>query len=190
MSNKKNAKYSFEEYKLYYESTERVTNRRLSTNKFNYSISTTLILVITYVWNWSNKNSQFSYVAFTITLAISFMAALFCSLWIGTLKDYKLLNTAKFEILNEMSQNLTFGTEKPKVISSNPFQKEWEKLNKMNALEDVNLLNILALKSSNIEFYIPKAFRIIFIIIFLISFVSIITHIDSFIMDWKNLIKL
>lgn len=118
------------------------------------------------------------------------MAVLFCSLWIGTLKDYKLLNTAKFEILNEMSQNLTFGTEKPKVISSNPFQKEWEKLNKMNALEDVNLLNILALKSSNIEFYIPKAFRIIFIIIFLISFVSIITHIDSFIMDWKNLIKL
>ncbi len=190
MSAKKKPGYSFEEFRLYYESAEKVTDRRLSTNKFNYSISTTLLLVIAYIWNWSNVNSQFSYIAFSITLVISLMATLFCSLWIGKIEDYKLLNNAKFDILNEMSQNLIFGDDELNVVSSNPFQKEWEKLNNQNALQNVNSLNVLALKSSNIEFFIPKAFRIIFILIFSISLFLIITHINSFIMDWKSLMQL
>lgn len=191
MSTKENLKkYSFEEFKLYYESAEKVTDRRLSTNKFNYSVSITLILAIAYVWNWSNTSSQFSYVGFTITLVISLMATLFCSLWIGQIKDYKLLNNAKFDVLNEMAHNLAFESEKIDLISSNPFQKEWEKLNKLNALQDVSSLKVIALKSSNIEYYIPKAFRIIFILIAIISIIAIITHFDLFIANWKSLMQI
>ena len=33
-----NSRHSFDEFKLYYESTEKVTDRRLDTNRWNYSI--------------------------------------------------------------------------------------------------------------------------------------------------------
>jgi hypothetical protein len=183
-------KFSFEEFKLYYESTEKVTDRRLSTNKLNYSISITIILSITYVWKWANANPSFTYVGFTISLVISIMAMLFCSLWIGQIKDFKLLNNAKFEVLNEMADNLVFDNENLDIISSNPFQKEWDILKKLNALQDSSSIKIVALKSSNIEYYIPKAFKIIFILIIIISVIPIVINFNEFIQSWRNLIHL
>ena len=46
-------KYSFEEFQLYYESTEKVTDRRQNGNKLNYSICVAVLLAIAYIWNWS-----------------------------------------------------------------------------------------------------------------------------------------
>jgi hypothetical protein len=44
---------SFDEFKLYYESTEKVTNRRLSANTWNYSICIGMIVAMAGIIKWS-----------------------------------------------------------------------------------------------------------------------------------------
>ena len=55
-----NVKLSFEEFKLYYESTEKVTERRLSANTWNYSICIAIIVAIAGIVKWSTGNRSFS----------------------------------------------------------------------------------------------------------------------------------
>jgi hypothetical protein len=42
----RNMRLSFDEFKLYYESTEKVTDRRLETNRWNYSICIATLVAI------------------------------------------------------------------------------------------------------------------------------------------------
>ena len=130
---------SFDEFKLYYESTEKVTDRRLETNRWNYSICIATLV------------------------AIAVLAILFCALWVGQIRDFKKLNNAKFMVLNDMAPNLEFDIKNPgAVVSYRPFEREWDKLSELSALDEVGKSNIIALKSSNIEYFIPKAFGFLF----------------------------
>jgi hypothetical protein len=52
-------KFSFDEFKLYYESTEKVTDRRLSANTWNYSICIAIIVAIAGIVKWSAGNPFF-----------------------------------------------------------------------------------------------------------------------------------
>lgn len=91
------------------------------------------------------------------------MAILFCALWIGQIRDFKNLNNAKFTVLNEMAPRVEFDLGNPgAIVSFCPFDKEWEKLKEMSALQEVGRSNLIALKSSNIEYFIPKAFAALF----------------------------
>lgn len=101
---------SFDEFKLYYESTEKVTDRRLSANTWNYSICIGMIVAIAGIVKWSAGNNFF-YVGITAIVVLCTMAFLFCSLWLGQITDFKYLNNAKFKVLNEMAPpkwNLTW----------------------------------------------------------------------------------
>lgn len=51
------------------------------------------------------------------------------------------------------------------LISYKPFEKEWDALTKAKIAEEISSIKIVALKSSNIEYLIPKAFRILFLLI-------------------------
>lgn len=185
-------KYSFDEYKLYYESTEKVTDRRLENNKWNYSICIGIVLAIAYIWNWSISASTYAFIGLTITSILSFMASLFSSLWIGQIRDFKSLNNAKFEVLNNATHNLAFDVQSSGInfVSFNPFSEEWKKIEVLRALQEEQSYNIIALKSSNMEFFIPKAFRVIFILIFVISIVSIFLHPNLFIDSWNKFLLL
>ena len=62
-----------------------------------------------------------------------------------------------------MAPLIEFDPDKPgAVVSYCPFEKEWTKLSELKALQEVGKSNIVALKSSNIEYYIPKAFAVLF----------------------------
>lgn len=160
-------KLSFEEFELYYESTEKVTDRRLETNRWNYSICLAILVAIAALIRWSLSTVSLLWVGFAGAGVLSVMALLFCLLWIGQIRDFKKLNNAKFAVLNAMAPNLDFDFEKPgAVVSYCPFEKEWAKLAELNALEEVGKANIVALKSSNIEYFIPKAFCVLFTGIF------------------------
>ena len=50
-------KYSFEEYKLIYDSAEKVTDRRISNNKTNYSMSIAILAAIAIIWKWAIDNN-------------------------------------------------------------------------------------------------------------------------------------
>jgi len=157
-------KFSFEEFKLFYESTEKVTDRRLSANRWNYSICTAIVVAIAGLFNWGLTTPAFLIVAVVAGVLLSGMAALFCSLWIGQIRDFKELNNAKFTVLNHMASHVTFGdTEGDPRVSYCPFQREWEALQEAKAVQEVATQKIIALKASNMEYLVPKAFRVLFI---------------------------
>jgi hypothetical protein len=194
MNNKPTKKpcYSFEEFKLMYESTEKVTDRRHTKNTFNYSICVGGVLALAVIANWSVANSQYKYVSFTLIFLLSIMETAYTRLWLRQIKDLKALNTAKFEVLNEMAPLLKFDSTKSgageEIVSYQPFAREWEILKKLNALQNPKRHKIVALKSTDEELFIPKAFQAIFILSTLGSLIAIIFHFTSFIQTWKNIL--
>jgi hypothetical protein len=168
-------KHSFEEFKLYYDSTEKVTDRRLDTNRWNYSICIAILVAIAAIARFSLTTVALVWVGLGAIIILSAMATLFCALWVGQIRDFKKLNNAKFAVLNDMAPRIEFDIEHPGIVESyTPFDREWKKLNELNALSDIGRSNIVALKSSNIEYFIPKAFAVLFVAI-LVAIVVVVT---------------
>lgn len=186
----KQTKYSFEEFKLYYESTERVTDRRIASNNLNYSICVAVLIGIGFLWNWSIDNPSYSYLSLTLVWVLAVVAALYTRLWLAQIKGYKQLNAAKFDVLNKMAPNIVFSDQLSnldiEVISYNPFQKEWEEMEKLGGLQKKKRFNIIALSSSNQEYFIPQSFLGIFLLIMFIAFLSILLHVNFFVIQWEN----
>src|SRR6266478_8052234 len=154
-----NKKVSFEEFKLYYESAERVTDRRLETNRWNYTVCVAILIAIAVITKWSLSTVNLVLLGLAAVMVLCVMATLFCFLWVGQIRAFKKLNNAKFEVLNQMAPDLEFDPDKPGVlVSYRPFEKEWTRLSETNSLEELGKSNIVALKSSNMEYFIPKAF--------------------------------
>ena len=182
-------KLSFEEFKLYYESTEKVTERRLSANTWNYSICIAIIVAIAAIVKWSTGTQPFFYVGLIAVLLLCVMAILFCSLWLGQIVDFKYLNNAKFKVLNDMAPDIEFDISHPNQIKSfTPFEKEWRGLEDAKAAVEIGQRKIVALKSSNIEYFIPQAFRFIFAILSLAVVVAIVFNWSAFINSWKTIL--
>jgi hypothetical protein len=162
-------KLSFEEFKLYYESAEKVTDRRLETNRWNYTVCVAILIAVAVITKWTFATTGLVWVGLSAVTVLCAMAILFCVLWVGQIRAFKNLNNAKFEVLNQMAPNLEFDPDKPgALVSFRPFEKEWTKLSETNSLEEMGKSKIVALKSSNIEYFIPKAFAALFCAILLV----------------------
>jgi hypothetical protein len=160
-------RFAFDEYKMYYDSTEKVTDRRLAMNSWNYGICTATVAAVAAMTTWSWPQPEFRFVAAVTDSALSVMGAIFCTLWIGQIRDFKSLNNAKFEVLNAIAPNVAFGKENDGRVSATPFAKEWEILQRREETRLLETPQIVALRASNIEYLVPKAFRIIFLAIIL-----------------------
>jgi hypothetical protein len=161
-------KVAFDEFKLFYDSAEKVTDRRLSANRWNYSICIAILGAIAAIISWSLGKLAFLITGIVSVVLLAGMAALYCSLWIGQIRDLKELNNAKFSVINEMASFVSFGDgNNEDIISFKPFEKEWDALKKAKIAKEVKSIEIIALKSSNIEYLIPKAFRVLFVLIML-----------------------
>ena len=91
------------------------------------------------------------------------MAMLFCTLWISSILNAKALNNAKFDVITEMAPLVKFSNEPNDARTSfEPFRREWELMEERKHLVKLHETNIIALKSSNIEYLIPKVFFWIF----------------------------
>lgn len=107
------------------------------------------------------------------------MAILYCTLWILQIQDFKQLNNAKFNVLNKMAPKVRFSDSSTDERSSfSPFLKEWNELKEAKAVQEIFNTKIVALKSSNIEYAIPQAFRILFIFILIGSVIILILNWD------------
>ena len=126
----KSTKYSFEEFKLMYESAEKVTDRRLSMNKSNYSIATATFVAIAFFVKFTFESLLFVQIGCVVVLIISFLAIVFTKHWLRQVNDYKLLNTAKFRVINNMSENMSFESQSSgfSLESFRPFKSEWDEL--------------------------------------------------------------
>ena len=136
-----------------------------------------ILIAVAVLTKWSLTTIPLLWVGFAAVAILSVMAVLFCALWVGQIRDFKKLNNAKFAVLNAMAPDLEFDAEKPgMVVSYCPFEKEWAKLTELNALDEVGRANIIALKSSNIEYFIPKAFGLLFAGILVVLIVVVIAN--------------
>lgn len=159
----------FDEFKLFYESTEKVIDRRLATNKWNYSISAALLFSIAIIFNWSISSPSFLIPSVFIIFILGIMGIIYSSYWIAQIKDFKQLNNAKFDVLNKMAPLISFGeTLDDSRTSFRPFEKEWNILEKSKAIQKSSNSNLITMKSSNMEYIIPKSFRILYIILILV----------------------
>jgi hypothetical protein len=160
--------YTFDEFELYYQSTEKVTDRRLALNAWNYGLCLALMGGIGLVTAWTISKPAFQLVSVVTTSAFAVMGLLLCSLWIGQIRDFKMLNNAKFEVLNAMAPKVRF-PDLANSRSAEPFAKEWQILESNRSTQEISSMNIITLKASNAEFLVPRAFMTIFAGIILIS---------------------
>jgi hypothetical protein len=187
----RNTTCSFEEFKLIYDSAEKVTDRRLAKNSQNYSISVGIILAIAVIANWSISNPPYRFSGFTLIAVISGMASVYAKLWLKQILDFKLLNTAKFEVLNEMAPYIEFPAKtngEKSIVSYQPFKREWEIMSEMKALQNTRQYGFKALKSTSEELFVPNAFFVIFTATTSVSLVAILLNIQEFVEGWKTLL--
>lgn len=158
----------FEEFRMYLESAERTTDRRLALNKSNASLSLLIMAGIGAIVSWSFGKDDVEPYAVTIIAAIALLAAIFCRWWLQQIVSYKELNAAKFEVLNEMASRIMFpDAGEESCFSHQPFAREWEILKKKKSLRPFK--SGLALGASLSELTVPKTFIVSFSVIFVAS---------------------
>jgi ABC-type multidrug transport system fused ATPase/permease subunit len=169
-------RFHFDEFKMFYESTEKVIDRKYLINKWNYTVSIAILIAITVIFNWSITSHTFILPALIIIVILSIMAIIYSYVWIQQIKDLKQLNNAKFKVLNEMAEHISFGEDsKDTRISHRPFEKEWELLQNMQATVKSTQSNLTILKGSKSEYIVPKSFITLFsVIIIMIVLFSIL----------------
>lgn len=135
-----------EQYKIYSESIEKISDRRQSANKFFLTINTVLISII----GLSFQNDFLKNILF-FKLFITFVGILFCIIFWFLIRSYKQLNTGKFKVLHKIESKL------PLAI----YEYEWE------VLEEGKNKKVYY-PFSHIELLIPWLFGIIYLALLII----------------------
>ncbi len=157
---------------MYFDTTEKVIDRRLSLNSWNYGICLATLGAAGLLANWAVTTGGLRLVILAGIAVLAGMGCLLCVFWVGQLRDLKLLNNAKFSVLAQMAPQIKFnGGEK----SYEPFAREWEILTHQGAITKKGRLRIPVLKSSGAEFLLPRVFMTIFgLIVLLIATLCIV----------------
>ncbi len=129
-----------EQYKLYVEMADRISQRRQSANNYFLTINTFLLSFFAF---FSNGISSISLLIFLISLA----GITLCYVWYRLIKSYQGLNSGKFKVIHEMEKLLGYA----------PYDIEWEKLGRGENKK-------LYLPFTNIEPYIPGVFGVLYIV--------------------------
>ena len=150
---------SFDEYKLYYESTQQVIERRLALNRTNISLCLLVAASLGIILAWSYDKRDISHVALAAAAVISFMGVMFCRWWAKQITSFKALNSAKFKVLHAMAPKVVFSGVSDSVRSFSPFDREWEELKISGALQKYK--GGYTLKTS--ELIIPRSFMYVYL---------------------------
>ena len=136
-----------EQYKIYLEMLEGSTKRRMDTNTFFITINA-LMATLTSLFNKGN------------ILAIALVCVtggLFSWIWYVLLRNYNVVNRAKWDVVNEMEAHL----------QCDPFNSEYPKM-----------LNDKYRSISVKERWLPILFAVVYVAIFVIAIVMNRTHAD------------
>ena len=139
------SKVLLDQYKLYVEMTDRVSQRRGAANTFYITVNAAILTIS----SWSAENFGF------LIYLISFVGVLLCVFWFLTIRSYRQLNNAKFIVIHEIEKELPL----------NLYSYEWEMLMKGRSLNNYWPL-------SHIEYYVPLAFGVFYILLSIITKIS------------------
>lgn len=150
--------YSFEEFRMMYDSTELISERKIAFNRNNASLCLAVIAGQGVVVSWCYQKAGLEVVGPAVMAMISVLAIIFCLYWNGQLWAFKELNGAKFEVLGEMAARVAFPDYSTRSVRSmNPFAREYEILTERKKL--VESKKGLTLQRSNLaETIVPKSF--------------------------------
>lgn len=130
--------HQFEQYKIFISSAEKVSDMRLSSNKFFITINS---LIVTLFGIFLEKLSWAVWIIPVLGVGLAV-------LWIKSIKNYSDLNSAKFKIINKIEEELPL----------DPYKKEWDILEKNEKYKSL----------SNTEKYIPYLFIGAYIVLFFV----------------------
>lgn len=103
---------AMDQYKLYVESANQISNRRLAANSFFLTINTALAALVGYM---SSKDSFDMAIAL---LGVPIAGTILCYVWFCQIRSYRDLNAAKFKVIHLMEDYLPFRA----------FDAEWDAL--------------------------------------------------------------
>ena len=133
-----------EQYKICLEMADRVSARRAIANSFFLTIN---IVLVGYLVSPKSEIRQISTWPLLVTLAVLLGQ---CAVWFFLIRSYRMLNTAKYEVIAEIEERLPI----------RPFSRgEWEKLSKeQGARKHVSL--------SSLEQTMPVLFALAEVVLF------------------------
>lgn len=100
-----------EQYKLYLEMADRISQRRQSANSFFLSIHTGLLALLGII---IEKGTPPYSLALVLLISVPALVLVFC--WYRLVRSYKDINTAKFRVVHEMESHLPTA----------PYDAEWK----------------------------------------------------------------
>jgi hypothetical protein len=127
------------QYELFAQSSEQISLKRMSTNKFYLGVSTTIFAIASYLTILKDS---------LIIVLLSSIGIFLCLSWINAIESYKKLNAAKFKIIHELETYLP----------ANLFKKEDEYLNcyyNLTNLEKFIPVSFIFLYGIILVFFLP-----------------------------------
>ncbi len=140
-----------EQYKLYVEMADRISERRMQTNKFYISLLSGLLALLSILVSVGGLNQ------YLIFIIVSLLGIALCVLWHINIRSYRQLNSGKFKVIHEMEQFLPFPC----------YDREWEVLGE--GKEKTKYLQL-----TRVEKYIPVILAIPYIFLFLYTLASLL----------------
>lgn len=101
----------FDQYRLYLELTDRISERRQTANSFFVAVNTALIALLGYV-NAEQESLGAQRFYFLVTVA----GIVLCFLWYRIIRSYRDLNTARFAVVHQIES----------LLPVRPYRAEWD----------------------------------------------------------------
>lgn len=139
----------FEQYKLYIESAEKISDRRQHANNYFITINTALFTVL----GLSFRINFLADIGWLRSL-LSIVGIIICVIFWYLLRSYKQMNSGKFKVIHQIEQHLPLRL----------YDYEWEVLEKGKNKK-------IYYPFSHIELFIPWIFGILYFIIGLICMI-------------------
>lgn len=103
---------AMDQYKLYVESANQISARRLAANSFFLTINTALAALLGYMTSKENMGLTLA------LLGVPIAGMVLCYVWFRQIRSYRDLNAAKFKVIHVMEERFPFKM----------FDAEWEAL--------------------------------------------------------------
>lgn len=168
--------YSFEEFRMMYDSTELISERRITFNRNNASLCLLVIAGQGVSSSWLYKEKSLAMLGPVALITISILAIIFCLYWNGQLWAFKELNSAKFQVLEEMADRVAFPDYRARsIISMNPFMREYQILTEKNKIVK-GAKGLLLQRSNFAETIVPKSFIVFFAGVIILSIIWLLSN--------------
>ena len=143
-----NANMLLDQYKLYVQLADKISDRRADANRFFISLLTGLLALLSAIVGLKTATAIQGSVLFTVAI----LGVLLCYVWFIIIRSYSQLNSGKFKVIQEVERHLAFRF----------YEREWEVLGKG---KDKRLYWPL----TRVERYVPRLFAILYIALLLVA---------------------